>query len=493
MPQVYKVDQIDTMTPESLLVSLDVSSLYTNIPNKEGVQATHQSLLTDRGLVNNPSNLSLAELLWLVLTLNNFRFNGKNYLQIGGTAMGTRLAPSFANIYMNHFEDIFVYPYPHKPTVWYRYIDDIFMIWDHGPDELNKFIEHLNTSSENIKFTSEISKTELNFLGVRVRVENNHLTTDLYVKPTDRNTYLPYDSAHPRHCMRGLPYGQILRIRRICSRDEDYKSHAAKKAALLSKHGYPKELLLDSMIKAYNKDRKSLLHGERKTNPQDETENIYLTTTYNRPFTGLQDQVVSTWDLLGRSSTTRFLQSKTIKVGYRRPKNLRDLLTRARLPPLGDSSKNDTGQPCPMTKKKGCENPRCRYCPRLDKTGTITSKTTGRTYTTRKNVDCTSNKLVDCISCKNCGKQYVGQTMNTVKKRFQSHFYLMKHKKEEHEVSRHFNQPGHKGLDDVKIHILWFINHDAKRDETKSIRLRYEFNWIHRLRTQIPLGLGAFH
>ena len=111
--------------------------------------------------------------------------------------MGTRLAPSFANIYMNHFEDNFVYPYPHKPTVWYRYIDDIFMIWDHGRDELNKFIPHLNTSSESIKFTSEISGTELNFLNVKVKMENSHLTTNLYVKPTDRNTYLPYNSAHP--------------------------------------------------------------------------------------------------------------------------------------------------------------------------------------------------------------------------------------------------------------------------------------------------------
>ena len=135
-----KIDQVDTITTNSLLVSLDVSSLYTNIPNKEGVEATHQALLTDSGLVNNPSNLSLAELLWLVLTLNNFRFNGTDYLQIGGTAMGTRLAPSFANIFMYHFEEKHVYPYPFKPTVWLRYIDDTFMIWDHGMDELNKFI-----------------------------------------------------------------------------------------------------------------------------------------------------------------------------------------------------------------------------------------------------------------------------------------------------------------------------------------------------------------
>ena len=81
--------------------------------------------------------------------------------------------------------------------------------------------------------------------------------------------------------------------------------------------------------------------------------------------------------------------------------------------------------------------------------------------------------------------------MNSVKKRFQGHFYLIKHKKEDHEVARHFNQKDHKGLEDVEIHILWFINHDAKRDDTKNIRLKHEFDWIHCLHTQIQLGLNT--
>ena len=248
--------------------------------------------------------------------------------------MGTRLAPSFANIFMYHFEEKYVYPYPLKPTIWLRYIDDIFMIWDHGRDELTEFINHLNSSNENIKFTSEISDHELNFLDVTVCVSDNKLTTDLYTKPTDRNTYLPFDSAHPNHCMRGLPYGQFLRIRRICSKDDDFKRHASKKAAQLLQHGYPKKLLLEALLKAYNKDRQSLLQTEKTPPSTNVNENIYLTTTYDRQYNGLREQVESTWDLLGRSSTTRFLQSKSLKVGYRRPKNLRDMLTRAKLPNL---------------------------------------------------------------------------------------------------------------------------------------------------------------
>ena len=171
--------------------------------------------------------------------------------------MGTRLAPSFANLYMYHFEDKYVYPYHLQPRVWYRYIDDIFMVWNHGQHELTKFITHLNTSSESITFSSECSSSTLNFLDVTVNLVENQISTDLYTKPTDRNTYLPYDSAHPKHCMNGLPYGQFLRIRRISDRNTDFEIHSARKAAQLAKQGYPKKILVDAMLLAYNQDRKT--------------------------------------------------------------------------------------------------------------------------------------------------------------------------------------------------------------------------------------------
>ena len=93
--------------------------------------------------------------------------------------MGTRLAPSFANLYMFHFEDKFVYPYHLQPKVWYRYIDDVFMIWDHGKDEPDKFVTHLNMCNANITFSSEISPTHLSFLDVKVKLIENQLVTDL--------------------------------------------------------------------------------------------------------------------------------------------------------------------------------------------------------------------------------------------------------------------------------------------------------------------------
>ena len=75
--------------------------------------------------------------------------------------MGTKLAPSYANIFMGEFERLHVYPYHLQPSLWTRFIDDIFFIWPHSTEELKRFVEFLNNRHQTIKFTLEL------FLDVR--------------------------------------------------------------------------------------------------------------------------------------------------------------------------------------------------------------------------------------------------------------------------------------------------------------------------------------
>ena len=290
---LLKLEDIGPLEGGEILLTLDVSSLYTNIPNDEGCTAAYNALLKNRGLNANPSNLSLKELLAQVLTYNNFRFNERHYLQVGGTAMGTKLAPSYANIFMSEFEDKYVYTYELQPKIWLRYIDDVFCIWQHGPTELAKFITHLNKVHQSIKFTVEKSNISINFLDTNVRVCNEGLETTLYVKPTDRNNYLPFDSAHPMHCRKGLPYGQFLRIRRICSSQDEFEKHCIKKAALMRQKGYPVALLKTAYEKANAKVRSELLLP-RANDASDKRMSIkgtFLTTTFTPSFDGLRSQV----------------------------------------------------------------------------------------------------------------------------------------------------------------------------------------------------------
>ena len=87
-----------------------------------------------------------------------------------------------------------------KPYLWWRFIDDIFFIWEHGEEKLKEFIDVLNKKHPTIKFTAEWSKTQINFLDVTVYLENGNIKTDLYVKPTDTHQYLHSSSCHPYHC-----------------------------------------------------------------------------------------------------------------------------------------------------------------------------------------------------------------------------------------------------------------------------------------------------
>ena len=124
-------------------------------------------------------------------------------------------------------------------SVWFRYIDDIFFVWDHGEEKLNEWLSYLNNQHHSIKFTSEWSRSEINFLDTTVKVdENMELYTDLYIKPTDTNGYLMYDSAHAPHVKRGLPYSQFLRLRRICKLESDFEKHLKQKESLFRDRGY---------------------------------------------------------------------------------------------------------------------------------------------------------------------------------------------------------------------------------------------------------------
>ena len=60
-------------------------------------------------------------MLGLILKENSFQFNGENYLQTHGTAMGTKMAVSFANIFMAEIETKLIQQNDIKPREWKRY------------------------------------------------------------------------------------------------------------------------------------------------------------------------------------------------------------------------------------------------------------------------------------------------------------------------------------------------------------------------------------
>ena len=134
----------------SILVSMDVRSLYTRIQNNEGIVATKKRY--DSYSHKTLPTKTITTFLALILTLNNFVFNSKYYLRIKGFAMGTICAPAYANIFMAEFKQKYIYPLTKdKSILFLRYIDDIFMVWTKSEKQLKDFMSELNQYGPNPK------------------------------------------------------------------------------------------------------------------------------------------------------------------------------------------------------------------------------------------------------------------------------------------------------------------------------------------------------
>jgi hypothetical protein len=100
------------------------------------------------------------------LTTSYFTFNGQFYGQTSGVAIGSPLSPAIGNFYMEDYEKAAIESATLKPRCWFRYVDDTFVIWQHGPDKLKDFLHHLNSIHHYIQFTMETeSEGHLTFLG----------------------------------------------------------------------------------------------------------------------------------------------------------------------------------------------------------------------------------------------------------------------------------------------------------------------------------------
>ena len=119
------------------------------------------------------------------------------------------------------------------------------MIWTHGENSLLEFVKHTNSIHKTIKLTCEHSRESVTFLDTRVIIDtlDRKLYTTLYTKPTDTRDFLPFSSAHPKSTKTKGPYGQFLRLRRVCTRDTDFVLESKKLVNAYIKRGYPNELI----------------------------------------------------------------------------------------------------------------------------------------------------------------------------------------------------------------------------------------------------------
>ena len=239
--------------------------------------------------------------------MNSFEFNSTFYIQTHGTAMGTRMAPSYANLY------------------------DIFMIWTHTEDELRTFITYLNNIHPTIKFTSSHSATSTSFLDVKVSLDQSgKVETDLYTKPTDKHLYLLQSSCHPPHTKRAIPFSLALRFWQcLCSSDESFTLRANELIKYLNDRGYNLSFLKKEIERVRAITRNETLKPCQTTT--NEPSCVPLVMTYNPSLRSISSIIQKHFKIFSSSPRCNNIFQTTRLVAFRRTDNLSDILVRSKL------------------------------------------------------------------------------------------------------------------------------------------------------------------
>lgn len=169
--------------------------------------------------------------------------------------MGANFAPVYANLMMGYWEEGYIWannPFAEHIVFFGRYIDDILLIWGGGPDVFPSFVAHCNANPSGFSFTHVRDPNELAFLDLVLTHDHSVIVTKNHIKPTSGNSYLYFDSCHHPTWKQNIPRGQFNRLRRNCSRLDEYVTQEGSMPMKFEEKGYPRELVQDAFLTHMN-------------------------------------------------------------------------------------------------------------------------------------------------------------------------------------------------------------------------------------------------
>ena len=226
-------------------------------------------MFTDAETYCGFTRAQFKKLLELCTKDNLFVFNDELYRQIDGAPMGGCVSPTLADVFLSHYEEIWLSncPTDFKPVVYRRYVDDCFLLFkckSHVP----QFLNYLNAQHTRVKFTSEVEENDkLAFLDINVVKKGDKFETGLYRKPTSTGLGLKFDSAVTLRYKSNLIMCLIDRAYEISSNYQNFHIELDFLKGYFSRNNYPLNfietcfraklsLIFDPPAKFHTADRK---------------------------------------------------------------------------------------------------------------------------------------------------------------------------------------------------------------------------------------------
>ena len=236
------------------LLSLDVESLFTNVPITTTIDIIIKRLYNHPALppptIPQPTMKTLLE---ICTTETPFTYNGTTYLQKNGVAMGTPLGPTLADFYMSQLEnDLLSQNKISNPCFYVRYVDDILAIFN-TKNHVHHFVRRLQNNSV-LKFTTDFMiNNSFHFLDIKIVIENNNFLTSVYTKPTDKGSYSKYSSHTLDSYKKSTVKTLINRAVKYSHSWEEFHAETHRLTQLFINNEYPLSVVQNVINKAVNK------------------------------------------------------------------------------------------------------------------------------------------------------------------------------------------------------------------------------------------------
>jgi hypothetical protein len=252
MPKKFMVEStyeflsiLKTCEHNGTLASLDVESLFTNVPVHQTIDIILQNVYNHPDLAPPliPRPL-LKQLLEICTTKTPFRsVKGDLYVQSDGVSMGNPLGPTMANFYMCHLENsVFDNTPDIKPILYLRYVDDIFLLVN-NISSIEKLRDSFEANSV-LKFTFEVeSKKQIPFLDVNIRRTQDSFSTSVHIKNTSFGDCLNFDSLCPDRYKVGVAKALLHRGYHVSSSWDSFHAEVNRIRQLLTNNNFPMALI----------------------------------------------------------------------------------------------------------------------------------------------------------------------------------------------------------------------------------------------------------
>ena len=262
------------------MVSLDIESLFTNVPVAETLDIIINQLFpaTD-SIYHEFTKSDFFSLLKLAVDDSYFSFDNQLYKQVEGMAMGSPLGPIFANIFLSYHERSWLQACPIQPLLYRRYVDDTLWLLPPNSD-LNQLMSFMNSRHPNMHFTHELeSNNSINFIGLTITHSpetptSHRYSTGIYRKPTFTGLFTNFHSftclSYRLSVIRSLTY----RALRLCSNVHIFTNTLLAIKNFLMKNSYPSYLI----NKIFKSTLASLTNSSRPFGP--EKEKLYIGLPY---------------------------------------------------------------------------------------------------------------------------------------------------------------------------------------------------------------------